>query len=289
MLRGLYSAASGMYSLERRQEALANNLANAQTPGFKKDDTVLRAFPNLLINRIRDFNENGAGAQQLSGQSVPIGVLSNGVYTQERIPSFQQGSFVQSGMRLDVAIDDQAIPMENVNGRVVKPTAFFAIQLPDGGVGYTRNGKFDLDANGNLVTSDGYRVLGANHQPIQLVNNSKEDVQITADGQIMVNSENTIQNVGQIGIAVVQNPYELRRLGGNVYQSDQEVPFIQDGGGTNPGVNLHQGYYEGSNVDAGQTMSDMMMTVRGYEANQKVISVYEQSIQQLYSVGKLNG
>ncbi|MBO0962797.1 flagellar hook-basal body protein [Neobacillus sp. MM2021_6] len=288
MIRGLYSAASGMYSLERKQEALANNLANAQTPGFKKDDTVLRAFPNLLMTRIRDFNENGnaSGTTQIPGQPVPIGELSTGVYAQERIPSFQQGSLVQSSMPLDVAIDDQAIPMQNVNGRIIKPTAFFAVQLPDGGVGYTRNGKFDLDGNGNVVTADGYRVIGANHQPIQLANGTrKEDLQISADGQIMANSA----NVGQIGIAVVQNPFELRRLGGNVYQSDTQAPFIQDAGGVNPGVSLQQGYVEQSNVDAGQTMSEMMLTVRGYEANQKVISVYDQSLQQLSSVGKLNG
>ncbi|WML39361.1 flagellar hook-basal body protein [Neobacillus sp. OS1-2] len=288
MLKGLYSAASGMYSLERKQEALANNLANAQTPGFKKDDTVLRAFPNLLMTRIRDFNENGngSGASQIPGQPVPIGELSTGVYAQERIPSFQQGSLVQSSLPLDVAIDDQAIPMQNVSGRIIKPTAFFAVQMPDGGVGYTRNGKFDLDSNGNVVTSDGYRVLGANHQPLQLANGiRKEDLQINGDGQITVNSA----NVGQIGIAVVQNPFELRRLGGNVYQSDTQAPFIQDAGGVNPGVSLQQGYVEQSNVDAGQTMSEMMLTVRGYEANQKVITVYDQSLQQLSSVGKLNG
>lgn len=288
MLKGLYSAASGMYSLERKQEALANNLANAQTPGFKKDDTVLRAFPNLLMTRIRDFNENGnaSGATQIPGQPVPIGELSTGVYAQERIPSFQQGSLVQSSLPLDVAIDDQAIPMQNVNGRIIKPTAFFAVQMPDGGVGYTRNGKFDLDSNGNVVTSDGYRVLGANHQPLLLANGiRKEDLQINGDGQIMANSA----NVGQIGIAVVQNPFQLRRLGGNVYQSDTQAPFIQDAGGVNPGVSLQQGYVEQSNVDAGQTMSEMMLTVRGYEANQKVITVYDQSLQQLSSVGKLNG
>ncbi|MEH7504898.1 flagellar hook-basal body protein [Neobacillus drentensis] len=294
MLRGLYSAASGMFSLERRQETLSNNLANAQTPGYKKDDTMLRAFPKLFIERIRDFNEKipGASGSQIPGQAVPVGELTNGVYAQERIPSFNQGTLVQSDQPLDVAIEDQDIPLQVVNGRPVKPAAFYAVELPDGTVGYTRNGKWDLDANGNVVTSEGYRVLGADHKPIQITGGiRKEDLYINADGQLISNPNIPAKssNVGQIGIVLVQNPYELKRQGGNVYKSENPLPFIQDNGGTNPGVSLHQGFIEQSNVDVGQTMTDMMSTVRAYEANQKVIGVYNQSLEQLYSVGKING
>lgn len=296
MIRGLYSAASGMFSMERKQEALADNLANAQTPGYKKDDTVLRTFPKLLMQRIQDFNENGkvpvAGIPSFPGQSIPIGVLSNGVYAQERIPSFTQGALVQTDNPLDIAINDQNIPKQDVNGRLVKPTAFFAVQLSDGTVGYTRNGKWDLDSNGNLVTAEGYRVLGANHQPIKLTESmNREDLQIDGEGNIIAypNDPSKTKTIGQIGIAVIQNPLELRRMGGNVYQSNNTVPFIQDNGTINPGVALQQGFIEQSNVDPGQTMTEMMMTVRGYEANQKVIGVYDQSLQQLYSVGKING
>jgi flagellar basal-body rod protein FlgF len=295
MLRGLYSAASGMFSLERRQEALTNNLANAQTPGFKKDDTVLRAFPELLIKRIQDFNGNGkvhvAGEIQIPGQSVPVGQLYNGVYLQERVPSFNQGSLVETGSPLDIAIEDQEIPTQEINGQQVKPSAFFAVQLPDGTVGYTRNGKFDVDDAGQLVTSEGYRVLGANRQPIQFpAGVQKEDLSINAEGQLVAyaNDPARMANAGQIGVALVGNPNELHRIGGNVYESTEPVPFIQDDG-INPGVALHQGFIEQSNVDAGQTMTDMMITVRGYEANQKVIGTYDNSLQQLYSVGKING
>lgn len=294
MIRGLYTAASGMFSLERKQETLADNLANAQTPGFKKDDTVLRAFPKLLLQRIQDFNENGNGsaAAQISGQPVPIGDLFNGVYAQERIPNFNQGPLQQTDHPLDIAIEDQDIPSKALNGRQVKPAAFFAVQLPDGTVGYTRNGKWDLDANGNLVTSEGYRVMGADHKPIQITGSiSKEDLRIDPDGKIIAypGDPSKTKISGQIGIALVQNPADLRRLGGNVYQSTKPTPFIQDPGGKNPGVSLQQGFIEQSNVDTGQTMADMMMTVRGYEANQKVISAYDTSLQQLYSVGKING
>lgn len=296
MLRGLDSAASGMFSLERKQETLADNLANAQTPGYKKDDTVLRAFPKMLLERIRDFNEAGkvnvAGALQIPGQPVFIGELANGVYAQERIPSFTQGPLVQTDQPLDIAIEDQNIPSQDINGRTVKPSAFFAVQLGDGTVGYTKNGKWDIDSNGHLVTSDGYQVLGSNHQPIQLTDSiRREDLQINQDGQLIEypNDPTRTRAAGQIGVAVVQNPFDLRRLGGNVYQSANPVPFIQDPGNNNPGVALHQGFLEQSNVDSGQTITDMMMTLRGYEANQKVINAYDTSLQQLYSVGKING
>lgn len=285
MIRGLYSAASGMFSLERKQEALSDNLANAQTPGYKKDDTVLRTFPKLFLQRINDLDQNGKGTQ-ISG-SVPIGVLSNGVYAQERVPSFSQGTLVQTSNPLDVAIEDSGIPTVDVNGRQVKPTAFFAVQLPDGTVGYTRNGKWDLDANGNVVTSEGYRVLGANNQPIQITNGvAKENLSINSAGQIIEypNDPARTRIGGQIGIAMVENPLELRRMGGNVFQSDNAIAI----GGADAGVSLQQGFVEQSNVDPGQTMTEMMLTLRGYEANQKVVSVYNTSLEQLYSVGKMN-
>jgi len=296
MIRGLNTAASGMISLERKQAALADNLANAQTPGYKKDDTALKAFPKLFLNRIRDFNETGQGpvsnSASIPGQTVPIGELATGVIAQERIPNFSEGSLVQTNQPLDLAINDQDIPTQVVNGREVKPAAMFAVQLQDGTVGYTRNGKFDLDANGNLVTSDGYKVLGADHQPIQLTDSIQQgDLQIGQDGQIIAYPSDPAKtkSVGQIGIALVQNPLDLKRLGANVYQTTNPAPFIQDQGTTNPGVTINQGYVEQSNVDTGQTMSDMMVTMQGYQANQKVISAYDTSLQQLYSVGKING
>lgn len=293
LLRGLNTAASGMISLERRQEALTNNLANAQTPGYKKDDPVLRSFPNYFLERIRDFNQNTTGlVVGVPGQREPVGELSNAVYTQERIPNFGQGALVQTSNALDIALEDQNIPYQTVNGRLVKPAGFLAVQLADGSVGYTRDGKFDLDANGNLVTSEGYRVLGANHQPIQ-INESirKEDLLIDTQGYVISypNDPSRSKMIGQIGLVVVQNPNDLTRHGENLYGSNNVFPFVQDLGNGNPGIVLHQGYIEQSNVDAGQTMADMMVTVRGYEANQKVINAYDQSLQQLNSVGKVNG
>lgn len=291
MIRGLYSAASGMIAMERRQEALADNLANAQTPGYKKDDTVLRSFPNFVIQRIKDYNDAAAipngSLGQIPGFPVRVGELSNGVYTQERVPSFQQGAVVQTDQPLDIALDDQAIPTRNEGGRQVKPAAFFAVQIPGEGIGYTRNGKWDVDSQGSLVTSDGYKILGRNGQPIQIGTSiARQNINITKDGEIILypGQPGRTRAGGQIGIAVADNPNNLSRFGANVYRS--EAPLQLNG---NPGVSLSQGFLEQSNVDTAQTMTDMMMMVRGYEANQKVIGVYDRSFDQLYSVGKLNG
>lgn len=295
MIRGLNTAASGMISLERKQETLANNLANIQTPGYKKEDTQLRAFPNLLLSRVENFKSGGISSSEIMGRAIPVGVkigeLTTGVYAQERVPDFSQGQLVETNQPLDIALNDENIPAQTVNGRQVKPAAFFAVQLPNGTVGYTRDGKFDLDANNNLVTADGYRLLGADHQPIKITDEvSKENLSVTADGQLIANAKDPTKAsiAGQIGIVVVQNPSQLLKMGGNVYRSSNPVPFIQDAGQTNPGVSLQQGYIEQSNVDAGQTMSDMMTTVRGYTANQKVISAYDESLQKLNSTGSIN-
>ncbi|ALC92271.1 hypothetical protein AM500_22725 [Bacillus sp. FJAT-18017] len=292
MIRGLYSAASGMFAMERKQEALSNNLANAQTPGFKKDDATLRSFPNMLISRIRDYEQIQAGATgiKIPGQPALIGELSNGVYAQERVPSFLQGSLVETGLPLDVAINDQALPLGTVNGRQVKTAAFFTVQLSDGTVGYTRNGKWDVDANGQLVTSEGYRILGSDGQPIQLnAGLTKEDIRISSEGQITLYPGRPEQTAdgGQVGVAVANNPSELRRFGGSVFVADAPLQVIDVG--NNPGFSLNQGFIEQSNVDLGQTMTDMMTVVRSYEANQKVVGAYDRSLEQLNTIGRVNG
>ncbi|MDF2536004.1 MAG: hypothetical protein K0R18_2163, partial [Bacillales bacterium] len=210
MIRGLYTAASGMFALERKQATLANNLANVQTPGFKKDDSQLRAFPNLLLSRVQNYKASGTSASGTIGKAipvgVPIGVLTTGVYAQERVPNFSQGQLVETNQPLDIAINDENIPAQTFNGKLVKPAAFFAVQLPNGTVGYTRYGKFDLDANNNLVTPEGYRLLGADHRPLQINEEiSMGNFTVTADGKLMANAKDPANTrvAGQIGMVVI--------------------------------------------------------------------------------------
>ena len=280
--------------MERKQEALSDNLANIQTPGYKKDDTVMRAFPNLLIQRIKDYSDlgniPGANGIQIPGQAPQLGELANGVYAQERIPSFTQGALTETGRALDFAIDDQSLPSQMVDGTEVKGAAFFTVMLQDGSVGYTKNGKFDADASGQLVTSEGYRVLGTNGQPIQLPENvNLEQLRILGNGELVLQPDGNGAAVqfGQLAVAVAENPADLRRLGGNVYQADGDLPLIAPGEAN--GVSVQNRFLEQSNVDSSQTITEMMMAIRSYEANQKVISAYDKSLEQLNTVGRLNG
>lgn len=123
MLRGLQSAASGMIAQHRRQDALSHNLANMNTSGFKKDQTVLRAFPEMLLHSIRDGLESPPQVGELStlpalpGQSTYIGSLNTGVYNQEFIPDFAAGTPLETGNAFDFAIADQDLPQNEMEGR----------------------------------------------------------------------------------------------------------------------------------------------------------------------------
>lgn len=271
MLRGLNTAMSGMIAQQRRQDALANNLANMNTPGYKNDHTVLRAFPEMLINRILDgkeFPPQVGELPDLPGGSPFIGSLNTGVYNQEMIPNFAPGDLLETGNALDFAIADQGLAPNVVEGQSVKPAIFFAVQTPNGETHYSRNGKFTVDGAGRLVTSDGALVLNAQGNPIET-------------------DENNGVRLSQLGLVRVDNPHQLIRSGSNTYRwTGATPPPILPEGEWN-GFSVQQGFVEGANVDPGQTITDMMVTMRSYESNQKVIQAYDRTMEQLNSVGRL--
>lgn len=272
MLRGLNTAMSGMIAQQRRQDALAHNLANMNTPGYKNDHTVMRAFPEMLINRIRDGKESPLPPveelPQFPGGSPLIGYLNTGVYNQEMIPDFASGDLLETGNPLDFAIADEGIAPEVINGQTVKPAIFFAVQTPNGETQYTRNGKFTIDGAGRLVTSDGALVLNAQGNPIET-------------------DENAEVNLNQLGLVRLNNPHQLVRSGSNTYRWTGDAPPPMLAGGQWNGFSVQKGFVEGANVDAGQTITDMMVTMRSYESNQKVIQAYDRTMEQLNSVGRL--
>jgi flagellar basal-body rod protein FlgF len=137
IIRGLYTSAAGMISQLQVQDVAANNLANANTTGFKKDQPVFAAFPELLLHRLHD-----AG----SHSSVPIGTTGTGVWVQEIATVHQQGVLEETGRELDFALAGEG---------------FFVVETPLGRR-YTRNGSFAFDAEGYVVTNSGHRVLGNN-------------------------------------------------------------------------------------------------------------------------------
>ncbi|WP_316570334.1 flagellar hook-basal body protein [Neobacillus sp. YIM B06451] len=279
MLRGIDSAASGMIALQRKQDALTNNLANAETPGFKQDASPLRSFPEVLLEQIRG-KESGAQAR--------MGTLSMGVYNQETLPLFLQGTLTETNMPFDFAISDQGLEPIQVDGRMVKPAAFFAVQTADGAMRLTRNGRFSVNENGELVTATGDFVLGKNGNRITGLDPLLKDVTISVDGEIIAfpNEPQRTRTVGSIGMVIVENPNLLiKRDNGQFELEGQEMAMVT--GNLPAGLQLHHKTLEQSNVDLSQTITEMMANIRLYEANQKVLQAYDKSLEQLNTIGRV--
>lgn len=274
MFRGIYTATSGMVASSRKQEMLTHNLSNAQTPGYKQDHTVLRAFPDILMHRIRD--EQGLNVEgQMSFQgTAPLGVLHTGVYAQEGIPLFNQGDLRETGRAFDLALADQYIynPDTEQRGYV-----FFAVQTGQGETRYTRNGQFALDAQGYLTTSEGYYVLDSQGERIELAG----DFRITEDGRIFQLIDDIAEELGRLGLAYTEEPQQLVKEGNSLYR--MEGAALQDITGLdfiNPAMfQVKQGFLEGSNVDVTTTMTEMLSSYRLYEANQKILQAYDRNLE----------
>lgn len=147
MIRGIYTSASGMAAQMRAMDISANNLANVDTTGYKKDVPALAAFPELFLRR---FNDTASGLPGIRPSPVPIGTLGTGVWVEEVATNLKQGSLRETGRELDFALQGDG---------------FFVVDTPEGRR-YTRNGSFYLDVDGQLVTAAGYRVLGRNGLPL---------------------------------------------------------------------------------------------------------------------------
>jgi flagellar basal-body rod protein FlgG len=289
MLRGLYTAAAGMISEQRRHDAVTNNIANLNTPGYKQIRTPERSFAELLISRVRGTAE-GKNAE-------PIGYLNTGVYAEENVPVFRQGDLQETSNPYDFALVSD-IQVEGVafdaTGKSVAPTgevtfqpqAFFTVVDGNGERKYTRDGKFTLDSLGRMVTGGGDLVLGTDGQPLSLrdplTGEIWNQVRIQDDGILVRPGGQALRDAaGQpLGLLItrVDNPYKLVREGNGLYRVNPDDPV--NTAPVNPGgqVQIRQGYIERSNVDPAQSMVDMTAALRAYEANQKVIQFYDKSL-----------
>lgn len=256
MLRGFYAAASGMITQQRQQEALGNNIANMNTPGYKADQAVVRSFPEMLIQ--------AQGKKQIPtsrGLNIPIhqqiGSLHTGVYVHEMLPNFNQGDIRETGILTDLALVQTQVPDE-AGG------LFFQVQNDAGEVRLTRNGNFTVDGAGTLVTNQGYYVLDQAGNPIQT---GGMDFTVTPEGFLQSPEQNTA-----LGILYVEDVNTLIKEGDNLYNGEaDEVP-------AGASYVMQQGYLEQSNVDAATTMTEMMNAYRTFEANQRVLRAYDESL-----------
>ena len=275
MFRGLYTATSGLMAHNRKQQMLTNNLANANTPGFKQDQTVLRAFPEQLIKAMETGKTTADGTKLPTGSSI-IGTLNTGVYAQEGIPSFLQGALKDTGNSTDFALMDDILPMDLETQQ--RGSLVFAVGMENGQVRYTKNGQFSVGPDGLLKTTDGYNVLGRNLQPIQV---GSKNFTVQDNGRITLQDGT---NANSLWIGYAEDPQQLvkegdglLRWGGNPDDAPQNV---EDVALLNNSTSfLKQGFFEQSNVDLTQTMTEMMTTYRGFESNQKVIQAYDRSME----------
>ncbi|MBI9105308.1 MAG: flagellar basal-body rod protein FlgF [Spirochaetales bacterium] len=274
MLRGLYTGASGMQAQIHKMDALANNLANVDTTGYKKDTSVQKAFPQMLIRRMNDEVYKFPFG---SVDSTPVvGKLGSGVELNEIYTQFTQGSLKETGNPLDTALDG---------------LGFFTIDTPNG-ERYTRNGTFLIDNNGLLVTKEGLPVQGENGNIYIKKNNFVIDKQ----GRVFQNAdfannperlvsmkENDWANLEQVDtlkiVDFTRSRY-LKKQGSSLWTATNEsgAPKGVDLGGS---TKVIQGFLEKANVNPVTEMVAMITVNRAYEANQKVISTHDQMTDKL--------
>jgi flagellar basal-body rod protein FlgG len=260
-MRSLSIAATGMLAQQRNVEVVSNNLANMNTTAFQRRRTE---FHDLLYQNLRRVGttSSDAGTVVPSGVQLGLGVKLAAVY---RIHA--QGNLTATDNTFDVAVQGKG---------------FFPIQLPTGEVAYTRDGTFQLDANGLVVTHDGYQV-----NPGITVPSNAIDVTINASGQVLAKIENQValQNVGQLQLATFQNPAGLEAVGDNLYIETPASGTATLGNPDSIGFgSILQGFLETSNVNAVEEISNLISAQRAYEMNSKVIQTSDEMMGTLTSL-----
>lgn len=257
MIRSLWIAKTGLDAQQTNMDVIANNLANVSTNGFKRQRAV---FEDLMYQTLRQ-----PGAQSSEQTTLPTG-LQIGTGTRpvatERLHS--QGNLSQTSSSKDVAINGQG---------------FFQVQMPDGTTAYTRDGSFQTDANGQLVTNSGFPV-----QPAITIPANALSMTVARDGTVSVTQagQAAAVQVGQLTLATFVNDAGLESVGENLYMETQASGApTESAPGNNGAGTLYQGYVETSNVNVAEELVSMIQTQRAYEINSKAISTSDAMLQKL--------
>ncbi len=255
MDQALWIAKTGLEAQQTRMAVTANNLANVNTTGFKRGRAV---FEDLLYQ-----NNGQAGAQSSEDTQLNSGLMTGtGVRVVATEKLFNQGNLVQTGNNLDMAIEGRG---------------FFQILLPDGGLGYTRDGTFQVNANGELVTAKGFAL-----QPGITIPEDALSITIGSDGTVSVTQPgvSTPVQTGTIQLADFINPAGLQPIGQNLFLESGSSGTPQTGtAGLNGLGSITQGSLETSNVNTVEELVNMIETQRAYEMNSKAISTAERMLE----------
>jgi len=251
MIRGLYTSGWSLMANSKKMDVISNNLANADTNGYKEDIAVLETFPEKLARRIND-------TKSTSNPSAKVGNMRLGSDVSEIFTNYEQGKLQNTGNKLDFAIQDSK-------------SAFFTIGKPDGNGNiqeyYSRDGAFVINSLNQLVTKDGFYVMGENG-PITL---NGDNFTVNSDGSIV--QEGSI--VDMLRISEFTDTRSLKKVGSNLVQRDQsteERPFT----GT-----ISQGFLEGSNINVVKEMVEMISVMRSYEANQRLVQAQDSTLEKV--------
>jgi flagellar basal-body rod protein FlgG len=257
MIRALYTAASGMNAQQANIDNVAHNLANVNTTGYKKSRVE---FEDLVYQEIR-----AAGSAASASTEAPVGLeVGLGTRAVATARDFGSGNLRSTSAPLDMAIEGDG---------------FFQVSLPNGTTGYTRSGSFHMDAQGLLVTAEGYSL-----EPQITIPGNATSISISKDGIVTatVAGQSAAQQVGTIEIATFANAGGLRPLGGNLFAPTTASGEPETGApGTDARGTLAQGFLEDSNVSVVEEMVNMIIGQRAYEANSRVVRAADEMLTQV--------
>jgi flagellar basal-body rod protein FlgG len=257
MMRSLWISKTGMEAQQTQLDAISHNLANTGTNGYKRSHAV---FEDLMYQNLRPAGSNSADQTQM-----PTGLqMGLGVRAVAMARNFSQGNLQATGNSLDVAI---------------KGHGFFQVQMPDGSTAYTRDGSFQLNSQGQIVTNNGYVI-----QPGITVPANAQAVTVTTDGTVQVTlpGQTAPQALGQIQLAAFVNPAGLEPRGENLFTETAASGNANAGAPLSNGLgSLAQNHVETSNVNVVEELVSMIQTQRAYEINSKAIQTSDQMLQRL--------
>ena len=249
MLRGMYSSVSAMINLQASQGVITNNIANINTTGYKSETLVSKSFDEIVLSN-KDKYVNGEGKKQ------QIGTLNPGVKIDETVTNYEQGTIVETDKDTDFAILGKG---------------FFTVRDKDGNLGYTRDGIFNIDDKGYLITSSGDNALGVN----QITNNlepiyvGKNKVSVDNNNNILIDSKISYK----FNIVDFENYDGLKKIGQNLFEGENAI--------TVNNYKVQNRVKEASNVDMIDVTSSLMSNLRAFEANQKVVQIMDSTLNKI--------
>ena len=274
MVKGLYTAYTGMVNEQRRMDIETNNLANANSTGFKEERSVSQSFRDLLGLKIKDYSDAPWTARRL-------GLINPGVKLAGSYTNFEQGDLESTGNDFDLALNN-GIPTKDENSvndnMGAGGNAFFATSFgtgdPDVGalIKYTRDGNFTLDQDGYLVTTEGNNVLDVNNNPIQI--DPLRDTTIFQDGRIVQDGN----VVGTIQVARFDNPQFLQRYQDNSFIIGDSPAQVVSVTAAEANATVNQGFLERSNISVVDEMVNIIAIQRNYETNSKAMQAEDDTL-----------